>query len=76
MNKVKEEFSKQHKEDIKDNSYWASRMQRSIELGTPVSNILTFDDRLKALTTQDLQEAARTYFNINNYFQAVLYPEK
>ena len=76
LNKVKEEFSKQHKEDVKDNNYWVSRLQRSVELGTPANSILTFEERLNALTALDLQEAARTYFNMNNYFQAVLYPEK
>ncbi len=75
LHKVKEEFSKQYKEDMKDNSYWATRLQRSIELGTPAANILTFQNRLDALTAPDLQEAAKKYFNMNNYFQAVLYPE-
>ncbi len=76
LNKVREEFSKQYREDIKDNNYWLSRLQRCTELDLSPANILTFEDRLKNISVQNLQEAAKIYFNMNNYFQAVLYPEK
>jgi zinc protease len=76
LNKVKETFIKQYLEDVKDNNYWLNRLQRSAELGTNPSSILTVEERVKALTVKDIQEAAKKYFNTNNYFQAVLYPEK
>ena len=76
LNKVKEAFSKQYLENIKDNGYWIGRLQRNAELGTDPSGILTLDQRMSAITTRDLQEAATKYFNMNNYFQALLYPEK
>ena len=76
LNKVKETFIKKYQEDIKDNSYWINRMQRSAENGTDPADILTVETRVQALTLADLQEAARKYFDLNNYFQAVLYPEK
>lgn len=76
LNKVKEAFSKQYLENIKDNGYWIGRLQRNAELGTDPSGILTLDQRMSAITTRDLQEAAKKYFNMNNYFQALLYPEK
>ncbi len=75
LNKVKETFSKQIQEDLKDNGYWMTRLQRSVEWGTPPEDILTTESRMKALTVRDIQEAAKKYFNMNNYFQAVLYPE-
>lgn len=76
LNKVKETFIKQYQEDMKDNNYWLNRLQRSAELGTNPSSILTVETRVKALTPKDLQDASKKYFNTSNYFQAVLYPEK
>ena len=76
INKVKETFTKQYQEDVKDNNYWVSRLQRSTELGTNPGSILTVESRVKAITTKDVQEAAKKYFNLDNYFQAVLNPEK
>ncbi len=76
LNKVKETFSKQYQEDLKDNSYWLNRLQRSMETGANPADILTVEKRVMALKAGDVQEAARKYFNTGNFFQAVLYPEK
>ncbi len=76
LKKVKEAFSKQHQENLKDNNYWVNIMQRSVELGSSPSNVLTVEKRLNDITTKELQDRARKYFNMNNYFQAVLFPEK
>lgn len=74
--KVKETMSKKHLEDLKDNNYWLNKLQQTVELGTGSGDLLSFEDRLKAVTTKDLKETAVKYFNMNNYLQAVLYPEK
>lgn len=74
--KVKEAMVKKHQENIKDNSYWSAALQRSLELGTPAAGILTIESRINAITGKEIQERARKYFTMNNYFQAVLYPEK
>lgn len=76
LNKVKETFSKKYQEDLKDNNYWLGRLQRSTELGSNPADILILETRVKAITIKDLQEAAKKYFDMNNYFQAVLFPEK
>ena len=75
LNKVKEGFYKEYDENIKDNGYWLARLQRSGEFNSNANDILTLPARVKALTAKDIQEAAKKYFNMNNYFQAVLYPE-
>jgi zinc protease len=74
--KVKETFLKKHQENLKDNSYWLNVLQRSVELSTNPSSVLTVEQRVNAITPKDLQERAKKYFAMNNYFQAVLYPEK
>jgi zinc protease len=73
---VKETFTKKQQENLKENSYWLNALQRSAELGTNPSTILTVEKRINEVTAKELQERARKYFQMNNYFQAVLYPEK
>jgi zinc protease len=74
--KVKEAFSKKYQENQKDNSYWLSALQRGIELGNNLGSILTTEKRMNELTPKDLQDRAKKYFAMTNYFLAVLYPEK
>jgi zinc protease len=76
LNKVKETITKKYHEDLKDNGYWLNRLQRNSELGSDPASILTVETRLMKVTAKDIQDAARKYFNTNNYFQAVLKPEK
>jgi zinc protease len=76
LNKVKETSIKKYHEDLKDNGYWLNRLQRSSEFGSDPGAILTVEARLMKVTAKDVQEAAKKYFNMNNYFQAVLKPEK
>jgi zinc protease len=76
LNKVKETMGKKHQEDLKDNNYWLAKLQQTIELEHNPADILTFEKRLNAISVKDLKEAANHYFNMNNYLQTVLYPEK
>lgn len=76
LQKVKEAFNKQHQENMKENGYWLSALQRSVELSTNPTSILTVEKRVNALTEKEIQERARKYFTMTNYFQAILYPEK
>ena len=76
LNKVKETWLKQYQEDMKDNSYWLSKLQQSVENGSSAGDVLRVEKRINALTTKDVKEAANLYFNTKNYLQVVLYPEK
>lgn len=76
LNKVKETMGKKHMEDMKDNSYWLSKLQQTVDVGSNPTDMLSFDQRLNAISAKDLKEAANKYFNMSNYLQAVLYPEK
>ncbi|MET3131240.1 zinc protease [Oxalobacteraceae bacterium GrIS 1.11] len=74
--KVKENWLKDHRKALRENSYWLTRLQTSVMQDSDPAKILTFERRVKAVTPQDLQEAAKRYFNMDNYVQVVLYPEK
>ena len=76
LNKVKETWMKQYQEDVKDNNYWLSKLQQSVEIGSNTGDVLTFEKRINALTPKDVKEAANLYFNMKNYLQVVLNPEK
>lgn len=73
--KVKETWKKQYEENIKDNSYWLRFLASTVEMGTNPGDVLTYEKRVDALTSKDLQEAASKYFNDKNFVQVVLYPE-
>jgi zinc protease len=74
--KVKETMIKQYQENLKDNNYWLTKLQQSVELGSNPADILTGEKRINAVTVKDVKEAANKYFNMGNYVQAVLNPEK
>lgn len=76
LNKVKETLKNQWKESMKDNSFWRTKMQQWVELGSNPADVLNTDKRIDAVTVKDIQATAQKYFNEKNYLQAVLYPEK
>jgi len=76
LNKVKETWKKQYEEDIKDNNFWARKLQATVELGSNATDVLSYEKRVDALTSNDLKDAANKYFDMKNYVQIVLYPEK
>jgi zinc protease len=75
LNKVKETWKKQYEVDVKDNGFWARKLQASVELGSTADEVLSFEKRIEAIRTSDLKEAAIKYFDMKNYVQVVLYPE-
>jgi zinc protease len=76
LNKVKETWITQYQEDIRDNNYWLSKLQQSVESGSNVGDVLSAEKRIQAITIRDVKEAANQYFNMKNYLQVVLNPEK
>jgi zinc protease len=62
-------------EGLKENGFWLANLtfyrQHDLDPGT----ILTFPDRVTALTPERIQEAARKYFSGENLVTAKLFPE-
>jgi zinc protease len=76
LDKVKETLKKQHEDQTVQNTYWLNSLSRAwIEREDP-SWMLDYTKKVDAITVQDLQQAAKKYFNMQNYIQAVLDPEK
>ncbi len=74
--KVRETSIKKHQENLKDNGYWLGVLQRSVELSINPASMLTVEKRITDTTVSELRDRAKKYFQMSNYFQAVLYPDK
>lgn len=75
LDKVKETWKQQYQVNIKDNSFWLRGLIQAVEYGSDPKRILTYPQRVDALTTKDLQDAAIKYFDMKNYVQMILNPE-
>jgi zinc protease len=75
LDKVKETWRKKYQETLKDNNNWLDVLAGSFINQTNPENILDYEQRVDALTLQDLQKAAQKFFDMKNYVKATLYPE-
>ena len=76
ITKVKETQTRQHETNLKENRYWLSLLQEYLTNNLDLSEIKKFNERVSDLTSEKIQDAAKKYFNMNNYVEVVLYPEK
>ncbi len=75
LDKVKETWKKQYEVSLQENNAWLNNLSQAfIDQNNP-ENILNYEQRVNALTLQDLQKAAQKFFDMKNYVKAVLYPE-
>jgi zinc protease len=76
LDKVKQNWIQVHRRALRENSYWLNHLQNSVTQETDPAYILTSEQRIAAVTAKEVQEAAKRYFDLDNYVQVVLYPEK
>jgi len=75
LDKVKETLKKQNDDQIKTNDYWLQNLSYAFIESYDPSWLLSYEAKVNAITTADLQQAAKKYFNMNNYIKAILNPE-
>jgi zinc protease len=75
LDKVKETLKKQYRVSIQENDPWLENLSQAYIDQTNPEEILNYEQRVNALTLQDLQKAAQKFFDMKNYVKAVLYPE-
>ncbi|MGH2565517.1 MAG: M16 family metallopeptidase, partial [Ginsengibacter sp.] len=75
LDKVKETWKKQYRVSLQNNDAWLDNLSTAFIDQTNPENILDYEQKVDALTVQDLQKAAQKFFNMSNYVKAVLYPE-
>jgi zinc protease len=75
LDKVKETWKKQYRVSLQNNEAWLTNLSTSFIDENNPENILDYEQKVDALTTQDLQKAAQKFLSTTNYIKAVLYPE-
>jgi len=77
VDKVKEEILRSREVEVKTNAYWIGNIAARDQAGEDLAGLgPAYDEMVRKLTGQQLQQAARTYFNTSNYARFILLPEK
>ena len=76
LDKVKETMKKHYQDQLKQNDYWLEGLSSAWINGEDAAWIVDYSKRVDAISVQQLQDAAKKYFNFSNYIKAVLNPEK
>ncbi|MEL6675196.1 MAG: insulinase family protein [Bacteroidota bacterium] len=75
LSKVREIMTKEFAEQQKSNSYWLSVMTSTARYGSDPAAITARQKLIDEVTPEDVQTAAKAYYNLDNMMQFVLYPE-
>jgi zinc protease len=76
IDKVKQNWIKQYRIDMRTNSKWLGFLKDSTLYGTDPAETLTEEKLINSITAEEIKATAQRYFNMGNYVQAVMYPEK
>ena len=75
MAKIKESFLLNQKENLKTNRFWLNQLTAADRENRDINEILEYEEKVAALTAEDVQEVANTYLN-ENYLLGILMPEE
>jgi zinc protease len=75
LDKVKETWKKQYHVNLQSNDYWLGVLSNSFIDQTSPESVLDYEQKVNAITVEDLQKAAKKFLTLNNMVKAVLYPE-
>lgn len=76
LGKIRETHLRIYERGMKENAFWISNLMDAVQNDLDASRILSYPDRVAALTKKTIQEAAQRYFDQTNLFTAVLFPEE
>ncbi len=76
ISKVKEIQHRTFETDMKKNNYWLNQIVFRYQDGSDPAGIITYDKIIDGLEAAAVQEAAKLYFNMNNYVKISLFPEE
>lgn len=74
--KAKEALIRSRETDLEKNDFWLNKLESLYYDKTEPSSILNFKDRVNSITVEDLHKAATSLFDLQNYVNVVLLPEK
>jgi zinc protease len=76
LQKAKESMIRGRETDLEKNDFWQRKMESLYFNNDSPDNIDTFNDRVNAVTKDDLKIAATTFIKPGHYIRVVLMPEK
>ncbi|BAO56405.1 M16 family metallopeptidase [Nonlabens marinus] len=74
LNKVKEGYLLEYKEDLKSNRYWLNNLVSASREQRDPNNMMNFEAKVAKMTANDIQAVANKYLN-DDYILAILMPE-
>ena len=76
LDTVKELLRTAREEDLRDNGFWLDQIRALTQRGESLTEIGRFDERLEALTLEQVVAAAQRYLPTDRYVRVVLLPEE
>lgn len=77
VEKVRAEITRSREIETKQNNYWITNIAAREQAGEDIGGLgATYDEMIRKITAQQIQAAAKLYFNTGNYARFVLLPEK
>ena len=74
LDTVKEQLRTARQEQLRENGFWLGQIRVAAQRGESFTEIGAFDERLEALTLEDVAAAAKRYFTPDSYVRVVLFP--
>jgi len=75
LDKVKETWKKQYHTSLQNNDYWLTGLSNAFINQDNPENMLDYEQKVDAITVQDLQAIAKKFLTLNNMVKSVMYPE-
>ncbi len=76
MAKIKETLIRERETDLKKNDWWIKKLENVYYYDQPKVSFADFNDKVKAVTNDEIKASAAKYFNMKNYVKVYLKPEK
>ena len=76
LDKVKKTWLEQYKVQLKENSFWSSKLQGIYFQNDDPQRIFDYEQNVNAITTDDIKNTANKLLAGDNVVTAILYPEK
>lgn len=73
--KIRETHLRTHEKGLKENNFWLSNLAFYRRYDLPVDGILEVPKKIEAMTSAQIQAAAKKYFSRKNMLTAKLFPE-
>ena len=75
VEKVKSQWREKHLTDVKENKYWAGKLEGVLFWGRDKNRMLKYQETVDKLTPAEIKQTANLLFDGKNEFISVLYPE-